>query len=61
MDAKAIKEARERRGDSVTLAAGKLGVTERTWQRWESGESAPVSEVMLRALRDYVEAAREEA
>ena len=54
MDAREIKAAREAQGDSITLAAGKVGVRERTWERWESGESTPTGESILRALRDYV-------
>lgn len=54
MDAKKIRRARAKRGDSVTLAAGKVGVSVRTWERWERGESVPNSEIVLRALREYV-------
>jgi DNA-binding transcriptional regulator YiaG len=58
MDAETIKAAREREGDSITLAAGRIGVRERTWERWEAGESTPTGEAILRALRAYVEGER---
>ncbi len=58
MDTETIIAARKARGHTQTDAANELGVTLRTWQRWEwEGPSDRTPEIMLRALREYVESA----
>ena len=46
----AIRAARQRRGLTVTGAAGLLGVPISTWSRWELGQSPAASDLAAIAL-----------
>ncbi len=53
-DRHALRQARERRGETQVEAAKCIGITPETLCRWENGAMVPVAGVILKAVADYI-------
>lgn len=57
---KRLKAIRIARGWSEESCAHRLGITYSTLSRWERGESLPRSQIVLKAIDDFIAAHQQE-